>query len=333
MRVVASIAIAALAAQAVAGLPELREFEFDGLEKPVHYFATKPIGEGDDCEIAAVIVHGWGDGASSKPLELDSFRRTAAGLLGEGARQPFVVGPLFARKATLKRHRTPEDGRAIWNESWSKDLSKRGSPDDDWRGGGDAVGTSMSSFDVIDRIFATLGDKRLYPNLKRVFMSGFSAGGQFVGRYVAVGGGKVRDGVEVVYAAMAPSTELRLDDDVAWHYGLKDRPRYSRGLSREQIVANLYSRRVFRACGTADTKPGAVDVCPEAVPQGSNRFERFLNFRRYIAQFPEWAKMVTFHPYPGLAHEWFKAYEQEALVRYALGLPAGEAAKAPALPQ
>ena len=317
----AAATFAALHGAAEANLPELAEHVFKGLELPVHYFAERPIEEGSPCEVAAVIVHGWGDGASSKPLELDSFRRTAAKLLGEGAPQPYVIGPLFARREILNRHKTPIDGRAMWNESWSKDLSKRGSQDDDWRGGGDAVGTTMSSFDVIDMIFATLGDRKLFPNLKRVFMSGFSAGGQFVGRYVAVGKGVVRDGVEIVFAAMAPSTELRLDEDVAWHYGIKDRPRYSRGLSPAQIYANLSSRRVFRACGTCDTAPGAVDICPEAKPQGANRFDRFLNFAKYIERYPEWSKMVSFHPYLGLKHEWFRAYEREVLVRYALGLP------------
>lgn len=300
-------------------MPELREFEFRGLERPVHYFAERPVEDGCDCEIAAVIVHGWGDGASSKPRELDSFRRKAAELLGGGAPVPYVVGPLFPRRETMKRHGTPMDGRAIWNESWSKDLSQRGSQHDDWRGGGDAVGTKMSSYDVIDHVLDVLGDVRRYPRLRRIFMSGFSAGGQFVGRYVAVGRGKVREGVEIRYAAMAPSTELRFDENTAWHYGLRDRPRYSRGLEPAQIYANLSSRRVFRACGTADVKTGgALDVCPAAAAQGVNRYERFLGFQKYLDAYPEWKRMVVFHTYPGLAHEWFRAYEQEPLVRYAL---------------
>ena len=150
-------------------------------------------------------------------------------------------------------------------------------------------------------------------------MSGFSAGGQFVGRYVAVGKGAVRDGVEIRYAAMAPSTELRFDENTMWHYGLRDRPRYSRGLTTAQIYANLSSRRVFRACGTADCKTGgALDICPEAAAQGNNRYDRFLCFQRYLESYPEWRRMVSFHSFPGMAHEWFRAYEQESLVRYAL---------------
>ena len=310
-----------LCSVAGASLPELCEFELRGLERPVHYFAERPVEDGCGCEIAAVIVHGWGDGASSKPLELDSFRRKAAELLGEETSRPYVVGPLFPRRETMKRHGTPMDGRAIWNESWSKNLAKRGSPHDDWRGGGDAVGTKMSSYDVIDHILAALGDTNRYPRLRRVFMSGFSAGGQFVGRYVAVGKGAVRDGVEIRYAAMAPSTELRFDENTMWHYGLRDRPRYSRGLTPAQIYANLSSRRVFRACGTADCKTGgALDICPEAAAQGDNRYDRFLGFQRYLESYPEWRRMVTFHSFPGMAHEWFRAYEQEALVRYALWL-------------
>ena len=90
------------------------------------------------------------------------------------------------------------------NESWGVDLSRHGLPDDDWRGGGDAAGVKLSSFEVVDAILLALGDKQRYPALKRVLVTGFSAGGQFVGRYVAVGKGFVREGVEVGYAAMAP---------------------------------------------------------------------------------------------------------------------------------
>ena len=56
--VAAAVVSALLFSAGGAGMPELREFEFRGLERPVHYFAERPVEEGCDCEIAAVIVHG-----------------------------------------------------------------------------------------------------------------------------------------------------------------------------------------------------------------------------------------------------------------------------------
>ncbi len=67
-------------------------------------------------------------------------------------------------------------------------------------------------------------------------------------RYAAVGKG--------VATQMSASTMrrwhhrlLRLDEDVSWLYGLKDRPRYAVGLTRADILKNLASRRQWNACG------------------------------------------------------------------------------------
>ena len=118
---------------------------------------------------------------------------------------------------------------------------------------------------------------------------------------------------------MAPSTELRLDSGVVWHYGTKDRPRYPAAVPEKQMLANLSSRRVWRACGTADVKKGALDVCPAAMAQGANRYERFRNFETYLKRYPGWAKQVLFNPLEGLGHESVRAHTGKAFVEYVLG--------------
>ena len=303
-------------------LPALNDYTLDGLSAPVHYFAAQPLSAGDPCEVAFVVVHGWGDNPKTPTSEALPFREAARAMLGPEAVQPFVVTASFPRRKLMKHFGLAEDGRAIWNDSWDVPLTERGKPDDDWRGGGDANGTTLSSFDVIDRIFDELSDTNRFPRLRRVVLAGFSAGGQFVGRYAAVGKGKMRKGVELEYMALAPSTELRLDDDIVWHYGLKDRPRYSRNLTREQIYANLSSRRVWRACGVNDIKGRphtALDSCPEALRQGVNRFVRFRNFEEYLKGFPEWSSQVTFYAIPGIGHECLRAYVDPKFVRFVLG--------------
>jgi hypothetical protein len=236
---------------------------------------------------------------------------------------PYVIAPLFPRDDLAEKKFGKVEGLATWNRSWSKDfrvnLAVPGKAEDDWRGGGDAMGTALSSYDVVDRIFALFGDRRRFPNLKKVVLTGFSAGGQFVGRYAAVGKGNVREGVKIAYAAMAPSTELRFDPEVRWHYGLKGRPRYAATLTEEDIMRNLSSRRVWRGCGSKDVlgRPHtALDSCPEAMAQGANRFDRFRKFESYLTAFPKWSEQVSFHVFEGLGHDSAAAYRDPALIAY-----------------
>ncbi len=262
----------------------------------VYYGSEHAVTAGDKtAELAVIVIHGWGGGAKGndhKTLREDLAKRGV---------KAYVVAPLFPRRSTLKKAKVADDGRAVWGASWDV-PGQRGGPADDWRGGGDAVGATVSSFDIVDRIMETLSDARLYPALKRVVLVGFSAGGQFTGRYVATGKCPLRKGLAVDFVVIAPSTELRLDPDTIWHYGLKDRPRYSAKLTEADIRRNLASRRVWRGCGTADVTPGALDVSPPAMRQGKNRYDRFTNFKEYLKGYPDWAAKVSFHDIPGIGH-------------------------------
>ncbi len=283
-------------------------FAMEGLSPAVYYDAAHAVTAGDpDADVSVIVIHGWGGGV--KPSSRESLR---AGLTERGVK-PFIVSPLFPSRIALEKAKI-RDGRAMWC-NWKDNIR---SPADDWRGGGDASGTSISSFDVVDRLIATLSDKNLYPAMKRIVLLGLSAGGQFVGRYVAVGKCPVRPGLTMEFAGIAPSTELRLDDDVEWHYGLKNRPRYSAALSRDAILANLSSRRVWRGCGTLDVTPGALDKSPEAMMQGINRYDRFRNFQEYIKAFPGWAKQVSFHDIPGVGHSG-KTFDDPNLLDFVSG--------------
>ena len=267
-------------------------FAMKGLSPAIYYDAAHAVSAGDpDADLGVIVVHGWGGGV--KMSSRDSLK---AQLAARGTK-PFIVAPLFPGRSALEKAKI-KDGRASWC-NWTNGVR---SPADDWRGGGDAGGTTISSFDVIDRLIETLSDKTFYPAMKRIVLIGFSAGGQFVGRYVAVGKCPVRAGVQMEFVDIAPSTELRLDEDVEWHYGLQNRPRYSAALSRDAILANLSSRRVWRGCGTLDVTPGALDKSREAMMQGINRYDRFRNFQEYIKAFPDWAKQVSFHDIPGIGH-------------------------------
>ncbi len=287
---------------------------------PVYYDAYSPIEEGSRSEVAVVLIHGWsGRVKSSLPPLMGGLRRRA----GEtGVPTPFVIAPIFPRRETLALNNEPDDGRAVWGDSWADEDShpdQMGLAADDWRGGGDANGTSFSSYDCIDLIFSRLADRSAFPNLKRVVLAGFSAGGQFAGRYAAIGKGVVREGVKVDYIAMAPSTEFRFEKDVPWLYGLKGRPRYAARLADEDIMRNLCGRRVWRGCGSLDIEGRPItslDMTPPAVAQGANRFERFKSFARYLDAYPDWKRQVSFHVFEGISHKEALCYPDPVVVDF-----------------
>lgn len=282
-------------------------FLLGGTDAPVYYDASTPLDEGSACRTAIILIHGWNGGL--KPNGTIS-------LLESELSDTYVLCPSFPTHLALEKAGMEPDGRALWNASWTRDLKVRGSGDDDWRGGGDAAGMRLSSFDVVDMILAKLSDRKLFPNLEKVVLSGFSAGGQFVSRYIAVGKGRVRKGITLKYAAMSPSTHFRFDPGTAWHYGLADRPRYCRKLSEKRMMKNLSSRTVFCGCGDKDVAGRALDATPEAMSQGVNRYDRYLNFIRHTEQWPEWNRNLTFHTFEGIAHEASKAYSDPVLLNY-----------------
>lgn len=308
-RVCASIALlCSLASCTQKAEPTASIFPLEGVEPAVYYTAPTPLSEGFDGELAVVMLQGWHGGVQVLPEYL---------ALQKSISEAYVISPMYPRTEMTEAYGIEPDGRAIWNESWNpKDLSKPGTPNDDWRGGGDANGTELSSFDIIDLLFAKLSDKALFPNLKRIALVGFSAGGQFVGRYVAVGKGEVREGIELIYAAMAPSTFLTLDEEDTWHYGLNNRPRYSRDLTPEQILNNLRTRRCLHGCGALDTLSESLDQTPCAMKQGENRYIRFQNFQNTVNADPEWSKSVVFYTFENIGHKASKAYADPFFANY-----------------
>lgn len=318
----------ALAASAVITFPVCgaengsvrNRYRFSDPEVPVtvYYDAVMPIENGSRCRSAVILIHGWG-GHVRKVLP--AFNAALAARAKGVETVPYVIAPMFPRRTTLaKNPGESDDGRAVWNVSWEgKKLDDPGSAADDWRGGGDAAGTRFSSFDYIDRILHRLSDRKLFPELKRIVLAGFSAGGQFAGRYAAIGKGKVREGVGLVYIDMAPSTEFRFEKDDPWHYGLKGRPRYGAALSEADIMKNLCSRRVWRGCGDKDTlgRPHtALDMTPAAARQGGNRFERFRNFEKYLESYPDWKRQTSFHVFKGLGHNEVIAYPSKEVLDF-----------------
>ncbi len=281
--------------------------------RSLRYYADHPLDVKDTkSEHAVVIVHGVNGGMKDSAIRI----RSMLAARGDTSKILFVA-PCFV----VPELRDPIDKTKLvvsMTEEEKKKIVywKRGT----WQGGGDSpVAPGFSSYDALDRIFAKLNDKSLYPSLKTVLICGYSAGGQVLSRYVALSPIRPREGLQLSFAAGAPSTWLIFrDKDTRWHYGLANRNRYAEKVSEDAIMANLASRYCLCFCGVNDTAPKWLDVRPEANAQGPNRYERFKNFQKYVSQFPSLANTFKFVVLEGKAHGG-ACYENDAFLNLALG--------------
>ena len=268
------------------------------------YWAEHALDEVDTkSEHAVVVVHGVNGGMRDGTGRVRQLLRAA----GRDTSKVYFVGP----NIVVPKLHDPADKKKLVVSMTAEEMKKvvywkAGT----WQGGGDSpVAKGFSSYDALDRIFEKLNDKRLFPALKTVLICGYSAGGQVVSRYVALSPIKPREGLQLSFAAGAPSTWFRyFDEDTRWIYGLKDRNRYAAKVTEEQIMENLSSRWCLCFCGTKDVLPRWLDVHDEANAQGPNRFERFKNFRDYVATFPQLKDHFRFvmlegKPHGGMCYE------------------------------
>ena len=117
---------------------------------------------------------------------------TAAGFIDGALDNTVIIAPRFA--ASRDEHAANE---VLWPE--------RG---DTWRSGGMSPSNpTLSAFDFVDEIVRKLANKRVFPNLKQIVVTGHSAGGQFTTRYEM--SNKVDgtlSGVSITYAVADPSS-------------------------------------------------------------------------------------------------------------------------------
>lgn len=245
---------------------------------------------------AVVMVHGAGRDA-------DNYFRTivAAAFLAGALDDAVVIAPRFASN----------DGRGCKDTLAPREVNWPCNGDS-WRSGGASEtsigngGEKLTSFDFADEILKKLANKALFPNVKRIVVTGHSAGGQFVNRYEMAN--RVHDslGVPVTYVVANPSSYAYLDatrpreegrdfgpfrdarncttyDD--WPYGLEHRTGYASRLTDDQLKTQLSSRPTTYIVGELDTLPlaGFDSSCP-AMAQGPNRQERGKAFERYVAE-------------------------------------------------
>jgi pimeloyl-ACP methyl ester carboxylesterase len=135
---------------------------------------------------ALIMVHGAGRNA-------DHYfeTATAAGFLAGALDNTVIIAPHF-----LQGRDTAQANEVVW--------PGRG---DSWKSGGLAESDSaLSSFDVADELLRKLANKKIFPNLTKIVVTGHSAGGQYSTRYEMAN--RVHDslGVSISYVVANPST-------------------------------------------------------------------------------------------------------------------------------
>jgi hypothetical protein len=136
---------------------------------------------------ALIMVHG-----ADRNADHYFSTATAAGFLGGALGNTIIIAPRFAAGKDKV-----EANEVLW--------PGRG---DSWRSGGMSPSNpTLSSFDFADEILRRLGNKKNFPNLTKIVVTGHSAGGQFATRYEM--SNKMHGtlpGVSITYVVANPSS-------------------------------------------------------------------------------------------------------------------------------
>src|SRR5437899_8509711 len=147
---------------------------------------------------ALIVVHGQGRDA-------DNYFRSAlaAGFLANAFDDTIIIAPRFASN----------DGRGC-RDTLAADEINWSCSGDSWRSGGVATSNNkLTSYDFMDEILRKLSRKAVFPNLKRIVLTGHSAGGQYVTRYEMANQVNDKLGVPITYVVSNPSSYAYLDPE------------------------------------------------------------------------------------------------------------------------
>lgn len=258
---------------------------------------------------AVIIVHG-NDGNADGYFKTALAAAEAAGARGDS----LILAPHFVEQ---RDKAPPPAGRLVW---------ERGG---DWRAGYASSAHAkprVSSFTVMDRLVAALGDVSRYPNLKSIVIAGHSAGGQYVQRYAVLAGDNA-GGPPLRFVVANPSSYLYLDarrpDPTAqgmfgvppasacatnqYKYGLERGVAYVeeaiKATGSAGIAARFRQRPVTYLLGENDNDPNhrLLDKHCAAMAQGPTRLTRGLAFKRYLESYYA-PNRQRFETVPGVGH-------------------------------
>jgi hypothetical protein len=265
-------------------------------------------------ERAVILLHGRLRNADA----YFGFAQRACALAGLDSEDTQLIVPQFLAEADVNAHRAPAS-TLRWE--WTG-----------WMGGDEALAPApISSFAVLDALFAMLADAAMFPALREVVVAGHSGGAQVAHRYAVVAQGEAPltgRGIKVRYVIANPSSYVYFDTlrpDAGggfspydpqrclgfndWKYGLRALPAYAldnpaahdeRGFERAYLA-----RDVTLLLGDEDCDPAhpALDRSCAAMAQGEHRLARGLAYARYIAARGTTEHTHAMHRIPGAGHD------------------------------
>ncbi|KAM4063913.1 putative transmembrane protein [Hirsutella rhossiliensis] len=261
---------------------------------------------------AYIIVHGKDRDAARywERMRRGIERARQRGFPGAGAEAgaaSLVLAPLF-----FSAVQTPGQYRR-------RELAWCGKELEGWQGGAQAAhppGTRLTAFDALDGLLAHLADRRIYPHLTNVTLTGHSAGAQLVQRYAAVG----RDPPPHLYVRYIHASESkyayftadrpRLAGHAlpskaacqrydAWPYGFERLPHTRGGIdkqSAQHYFRQYATRDVVSIVGYRDVKNHGDQTCMARIQGGHARRSRSLVWYRYVNSLARTGEDLTGFP-------------------------------------
>ena len=242
----------------------------------------------DDTKLAVVVLHGASRNAD------DYYDRMYAIVNGVGMDSTIIIAPQFLRTGDLDDHNLSEDV-LYWTSTTN------------WTAGYTSGNTSdhnrpftISSYSIMDTLLYRLAMNN--PILNQMVFVGFSAGGQFVNRYV--GGNDVTERIfqefnlSIRYIVGSPSSYLYMNDERRiqntvdqfavpsgcsgyndYKYGLDDLNNYMSNAGSDSIKIRYSRREVIYLIGGSDDA-GTTDC--QSMAQGNHRYERSIIYFNYL---------------------------------------------------
>lgn len=313
----------------------LARFTLPGSGYQLPYYSTFPIGHGYP-QITQVVVFNQGldrDAANDFTVLV-----TAAQMAGQLS-NTLVLTPHFEAVVDVDggscggNADDPEPSDLIWTcDAWSDGLAATNDP-------------QATSYGALDALLTVV--QKNFPQLQRITVSGFSAGGQLTQRYAAVNAvDRGTPGIAFRYVVGSPSSYVYFDDrrpvNAAnctmlgcpdsfapyadanecpgyndWKYGTDDLEGAATDLSPAQIESAYIGRSVRYLFGSLDDGPTTVadyselDLTCPALAQGPFRLQRGLAFYSYVTGLLD-AGQQQAHIVPGCGHSGSCVFQSDA---------------------
>lgn len=267
------------------------------------YYSNYPLEEKNEkIEQLIIVIHGSERNADGYFSSVSSNLRKL-----EKTENTLLISPHFKEPRDIQL-----PGELTWtSEGWIK-------------GDQSLTNASVSSFEIIENFIRLSVNKDLFPSLKRVVITGHSAGGQLTQRFAL--GSKLEENLAgptfryIVanpgsYAYLTKTRAVALPEGKNCEYnnfkhGLDKLNPFMSQSSVEEIRARYVQRDVVYLIGEQDIITKDLDnTCADAV-QGMNRLIRAFNFKEILdREFPE--NRHEIHKVPGVGHSQWLIYTSE----------------------